>query len=71
MKGHEELQKKIGSKIRSLRYMTGLSQKDYGTIFKKGHREMGSIERGENMPSIPFIIEITKYHHITIDEIIK
>jgi transcriptional regulator with XRE-family HTH domain len=67
----QDLQKKIGSRIRGLRSKRGWSQEEFADIcgIHRGH--MGQIERGEKDVTISTLQKLSKGLDMTVSALLK
>jgi transcriptional regulator with XRE-family HTH domain len=67
----QELQKKIGNRIRSLRSKRGWSQEEFADRCKIHRGHMGQIERGEKNLSIQTLVKVGKGLDMTVSALLK
>jgi transcriptional regulator with XRE-family HTH domain len=67
----QELQKKIGNRIRSLRSKRGWSQEEFADRCKIHRGHMGQIERGEKNLSIQTLVKVGKGLEMTVSTLLK
>ena len=67
----QELQKKIGNRIRSLRLKRGWSQEEFADLCKIHRGHMGQLERGEKNVSIATLEKVGKGLGMTVSALLK
>lgn len=60
---------KIGSNIRKIRTVKGLSQSQFAELFNLNRARIGAYEEGRAEPKIDVVLEIAKYFSIPLNEI--
>lgn len=53
--------------LRQLRKEKGLSQEEFGKIFKISQRMYSTYEQGIRQPSIDILLEICEYYNVSLD----
>jgi transcriptional regulator with XRE-family HTH domain len=61
----------LSKNLRHLRSLDGLTQKDFGNLFKASRSNIDSYERGNATPSNKMLQAIAAHHHITIDALLS
>lgn len=64
----EEL-KRLGTRIKQLRIVRGLSQAKFGLLILKDQQSIHKVESGEFNPSYLYLLEISKGLEITLSEL--
>jgi transcriptional regulator with XRE-family HTH domain len=67
----QELQKKIGNRIRSLRLKRGWSQEEFADRCRIHRGHMGQIERGEKNVSVATLEKVGKGLEMTVSALLK
>jgi transcriptional regulator with XRE-family HTH domain len=67
----QELQKKIGDRIRDLRSKRGLSQEAFADLCEIHRGHMGQIERGEKDVTISTLVKVSKGLEMTVSALLK
>lgn len=62
---------KIGSNIRKIRMVKGLSQSAFADLFGLSRASIGAYEEGRAEPKVDAVIGIAKYFSLTLDDIYK
>ena len=67
----EEINKKIGQNLLTLRKNTKLTQMELAEKFNYSDKSISKWETGESLPSIEILNELAKFYGITLDELIN
>ena len=67
----QELQKKIGNRIRELRAKRGLSQEAFADLCEIHRGHMGQIERGEKDVAISTLAKVSNGLEMTVSALLK
>ena len=66
----EEFKKPIGQQLQELRRNKGLTQSEMGEVASLSPEHYGRLERGENLPSIPTLVRLARFHQVSVDIIL-
>jgi transcriptional regulator with XRE-family HTH domain len=67
----QELQEKIGNRIRELRSKRGWTQEAFADMCEIHRGHMGQIERGEKDVSISTLVKVSKGLEMTVSALLK
>jgi len=65
----EELQKKIGERLKNLRMSRGLKQEDIEEKWNFPYRHYGKIERGKHLPNISTLNRLCEIFNISLSDL--
>lgn len=60
----------LGEKIYNLRKTVNLSQEEFGNIFNVSRQSVSKWETNQVQPELKTIIEMAKYFHVSLDELL-
>lgn len=61
----------IGSRIKEIRIKEGLSQQEFGNVFKLSQSTIASYESEDREPPLKFIIQLCRKYHISSDYLLN
>ena len=67
----QEIQRKLGEKIRGLRLEKGYSQESFADACKLHRTYMGSVERGERNLTLKTLLTVARALEMTVSELLK
>jgi transcriptional regulator with XRE-family HTH domain len=63
---------RLGEKIRFLRKQQNLTLRELAAIIGQvSHTHLGEIEGGHNLPSLPLLVKLADFFHVSTDQLVK